>query len=61
MVETIKQSKAYQDYHARVVSECVRLMGELNRIFFDEVCDYVEEFNNGTDPEEVAFQQQESV
>ena len=54
-------SPEYRAYHARVVEACVRLMGEQCRGFFDEECDYLEEFAANEDPCDVAVSQQESL
>ncbi len=57
----IKQTEKYQAFHNRVVAECVRLMGEQNREFFDKQCDYIEEFLAGDEPYDVAISQQECL
>ena len=57
----IKQSEEYKAYHARVVAECVQLMGEQCRGFFDKQCDYLGEFAEGDDPRDVAISQQECL
>ena len=59
-VKALIDALDYQHYHDRVVEECVRLMGEQNRQFFDEVCDYIPEYLEGIEPREVALAQQEA-
>ena len=51
----------YEAYHAKVVEACVALMGEQCRTFFSKECDYLEEFAEGIEPEDVALAQQESL
>jgi hypothetical protein len=51
----------YEEYHRRVVEECVKIMGEKNREFFDKVCSYHEEYEAGELPEDVANYQYESL
>ena len=55
--QTIKATPAYKIYHQKVVSECVKLMGEHNREFFDLECDYIDEYLDKRDPAEVAQDQ----
>ena len=57
----IKQAVEYQAFHKRVVAECVLLMGEQNREFFDKQCDYIEEFLASDEPYDVAISQQECL
>jgi len=59
--QAVKHTRLYRAYHCNVVNECVRLMGENNRAFFDFECDYLEEFIEGTAPAAVAAAQQESI
>jgi hypothetical protein len=54
-------SPEYALYHARVVDACVELMGQNVREFFDEQCDYFEEFECGDKPEDVAQNQYEAM
>ncbi len=58
---TLRGTPEYEAYHAQVVKACVELMGESARVFFRDVCDYVDEFACGEDPAEVALHQQESL
>jgi hypothetical protein len=57
----LKSSPEYQAYHKQVVEACVKLMGEQARSFFDTECDYLDEFWEGADPEEVAQAQYDAV
>jgi hypothetical protein len=57
----VKSSPQYQVYHEQVVEACAKLMGEQVRDFFDKQCDYLEEFMEGADPEEVAQAQYDAV
>lgn len=57
----IKSSPEYRAYHRRVVEACVELMGEDVRRFFDEQCDYLEEFLKDEDPIEIAENQLDSM
>jgi hypothetical protein len=50
-------SPEYAQYHDAVVNACAELMGESVRPFFEEQCDYFEEFEEGIEPEEVAMAQ----
>jgi hypothetical protein len=56
-----ERTPEYRTYHQRVVEACVALMGEENRDFFDDECDYFDEFHAGTLPEDVAREQWESI
>ncbi len=60
-MSSVKETAEYKAYHARVVQACVDLMGERVRRFFDEQCDYLEEFAEQLDPHEVASSQQDSL
>ena len=55
------KSPAYKIYHARVVEACVLLMGEQYRKFFETQCDYLEEFAENMEPDDVAMSQRESL
>lgn len=59
-IDDVKASPEYQKYHQLVVTECVRITGEHNREFFDKICDYIDDFKEGTPPEEVARHQWEA-
>lgn len=51
---SVRFSPEYLTYHAAVVEACVALAGEDTRHFWDKQCDYVEDYEAGTLPEEVA-------
>ncbi|MDE2232991.1 MAG: hypothetical protein KGJ90_02555 [Patescibacteria group bacterium] len=51
--DEIFQSEKYQAYHKKVVDACVKIMSGEIRAFFDAM-DYIENFKEGDDPEEVA-------
>lgn len=51
----------YMEYHRAVVAECVRLMGEQNRGFFDQGCTYEEGFREKRPAEEEAYAQFEAM
>lgn len=57
----LKLTPQYQAYHNRVVEACVKLMGEHVRLFFSEQCDYLQEFLENEDPEDVAYTQWEHL
>lgn len=59
--KAVLESVEYKEYHQAVVTECVRLMGEHVREFFDEQCDYLEGFQEGRPAEEEAYSQWESI
>jgi hypothetical protein len=54
-------SPEYSAYHTKVVDACAALMGENQRQFFDEQCDYFEEFERNEEPDEVAWAQWEAL
>ena len=74
MVLRTEQEKAYQDFHSKVVDACVALMSgrcvnddgskmsdlEITH-FFQNVCSYEEEFEEGLTPKEVAQNQWEAI
>lgn len=51
----------YSVYHRDVVEECVKLLGELNRPFFDQQCTYEEGFAEGRPAAEEAEAQYEAL
>lgn len=55
------ESPEYRVFHRAVVAECVRLMGDEALVFFDQQCDYLEEFERGDIPEDVARAQYEAL
>lgn len=57
----LKHDPEYLAYAKRCVDACCELMGEDTRQFWETQCSFDEDFNNGTEPEEVASQQQESL
>ena len=61
MPEKIQRTPEYQEYHRKVVDACAALMGEEHRDFFNLACDYLEEFAEGRDPDQVAQDQCEAL
>lgn len=59
--KAILESPEYKAYHQLVVTECVRLMGERVREFFDKQCDYLEGFEEKRPAEEEAYAQWEAM
>jgi hypothetical protein len=57
----VQDRPEYQEYHRKVVEECVRLMGKHVREFFDKQCEYTEGFLEGRPPEEEAQAQYEAM
>jgi hypothetical protein len=60
MIET-KRTPEYEAFHQKVVGACVKIMGEEHREFFDMECDYLDEFAEGLDPDEVAQAQYDAL
>jgi hypothetical protein len=61
MEGTMTRTPEYEAYHAKIVEACVALMGEDCRAFFNTQCDYLEEFAESLDPDDVAQAQRESL
>ncbi len=59
--QVTKESPEYQAYHRKVVDACAALMGEECRCFFNEQCDFVYEYTEGTEPGDVALDQKEAL
>lgn len=59
-VGIVISNERYAEYHRKVVAACVELMGKRYRKFFDD-CSYEEDFIKGTEPEEVAEAQRDSL
>ena len=51
----------YELFHNKVVEIVVAKLGEENRWFYNDVCDYLEEFEAGESPEDVAQAQIEAA
>ena len=56
-----ERTAEYEIFHKKIVEIVVASLGEENRYFFDECCDYLEEFEAGESPEDVAQAQIEAV
>lgn len=54
---TVTRLEEYEEYHRRVVEECVELMGEDSREFYSKQCTYFDEWESGLHPRQVAQEQ----
>jgi len=55
------ETPEYEAYRAKVIEECVKLMGEQNRDFFTTQCSWEEPFEENRDPAEVANDEYEAL
>lgn len=58
---TVTRLEEYQEYHRRVVEECVELMGEDSREFYEKQCTYFDEWEQGVHPRQVAQEQLDAM